>query len=102
MGERVKFGLCKFNDKFRFWHVNQVCENPSCEIKVCIKRHPRICKYFRNYNRCKLSEWCAFKHVGNSAISTQEILEKIKNLSEIIKEKDDLINKLADKIKLLE
>ena len=100
-----KFGFCKFTDKCRFMHVDQVCENTSCEIKLCNLRHPRICKFFRDYNRCKFSEWCAFKHIEKNNISevnTKEILAKIENLSEIIYEKDILINNLAAKIKLLE
>ena len=100
-----KFGFCKFTDKCRFMHISQVCENPSCEINHCKLRHPRVCKYFRDYNRCKFSEWCAFKHIENNNLSvesTRVILNKIENLSDIIKEKDIQINTLAEKIKLLE
>ena len=100
-----KFGFCKFTDMCKFMHVNQCCENPSCEIKQCNLRHPRICKFYRDYNRCKFGEWCAFKHVEHndrSAESTREILEKIDKLAEIIQEKDDLINSLIEKMKCLE
>ena len=96
-----KFGFCRFKEMCRFMHISEVCENPSCEIKLCNLRHPRICNFFRDYNRCKFSEWCAFKHVENNthgSDSMKEIIEKLDNLTKAIKEKDIIINDLVDKI----
>ena len=100
-----KFGFCKFREKCRFMHISEVCEDPSCEIKLCKFRHPRVCNYFRDYNRCKFSEWCAFKHVEKSnhgSDNTKEIIEKLDSLTKLICEKDIIIKELVEKIKLIE
>ena len=99
-----KFGHCKFADKCRFNHIHEKCGNSSCEIRSCKLRHPRICKFFRDYKRCKFGEWCSFDHDNNNnnedTINT--IMEKIQNLETVINEKDLMIQELAQKIKKLE
>ena len=99
-----KFGHCKFSDNCKFMHVKEKCENLSCEIWSCSLRHPKKCKYFREFKRCKFGEWCSFDHTesnGNQD-SINAILEKLENLSKIISEKDDLIRDLAQKMDKLE
>ena len=97
-----KFGHCKFSETCNKLHVKEQCENQNCEIRSCKLRHPRICKFFRDYNRCKSSDYCSFKHVDNSVNQSQEILEKLNNLAKIINEKDIPIKNLAEKVRVLE
>ena len=100
-----KFGHCKFSDKCRFMHVNEKCENTSCNISSCNLRHPRICKYFRDYRRCKFGEWCSFDHNIKDIFENQsitEINEKLNELSKAISEKDKLIAVLVEKLKDIE
>ena len=69
-----KFGFCKYLEKCRFVHVTEICENPECDAaRSCSLRHPRICKFYRDYKRCKFGEWCCFKHVEKNEISAVEI-----------------------------
>ena len=49
-----KFGYCKFRNNCRKMHVNENCENESCEITTWKLRHPKPCRYFRDLRRCKL------------------------------------------------
>ena len=95
-----KFGHCKFLEKCRFMHISERCQNPECEIKSCNLRHPKICKFFRDYNRCKFGEWCSFDHRNYK--SDKDIHEKLENLEKAICEKDDQIKELNDKLKSLE
>ena len=99
-----KFRHCKFSEKCRKLHVNEHCENLNCEIRNCNLRHPRICKFFREYNRCKFSDYCSFKHVksSNSFNQYKEILEKLDNLAKLIEKKDEMLNILDAKVKVLE
>ena len=101
-----QFGFCKFTDRCRFQHVEEICRNPSCEIRGCSLRHPKVCKFFRDYNRCKFGEWCCFKHITNNTnideISTEKIRKEIESLQKIINDKDEVINHLAEKIKIIE
>ena len=59
-----KFGYCKFSEKCRKMHIQEICDQSACDIKKCKLRHPRICKIYRDYKRCKFDP-CAFKHVEN-------------------------------------
>ena len=71
-----RFGHCKYKERCRLQHVKEFCENQSCEIRSCSLRHPKACKYFRDYNRCKFGEYCDFKHVEKEiTLSSKEIVE---------------------------
>ena len=95
-----KFGHCKFGDTCTKLHVKEECE----DVITCSLRHPRDCKYYRDYSRCKFSDWCSYKHIinSNSKDQTKEILEKLNNLEKTMKDKDLIINILIEKIKNLE
>ena len=97
-----KFGFCKYLEKCHYQHVKEECENHDCDVKSCFLRHPKVCNYYKDYNRCKFGEWCYFKHVEKSKNSDTEILNKIENLEKIIEAKDSAISILMNKIKRIE
>ena len=85
-------------------HVNENCQNRSCKISECRERHPKLCRYFQNYGRCKFSP-CAFKHETSYIKPVNEendLREKLFFLENEIKEKDKKIEELATKISDLE
>ena len=58
-----KFGFCKFKDTCRNQHIVQICEDLSCkEIKICQKRHPKVCKRFAAEKECRFGIDCSYKH----------------------------------------
>ena len=57
-----KFGYCWYGEKCKNKHVNELCKNKNCEIFSCEKRHPKTCKYKRDYGYCKFQEYCRFNH----------------------------------------
>ena len=59
-----KYGYCRYGEKCRELHVNEMCSNILCENSTCMLRHPIACKYFKRHNRCKFDP-CAFKHKRN-------------------------------------
>ena len=101
-----KFGHCKFNDRCRLLHIKEECENPYCDIRLCNLRHPKTCKFFNEYNRCKFSDYCSYKHKVNinkmSPVEMKEILEKLESMNKTIQDKDKVINELVEKVKILE
>ena len=97
-----KFRFCKYLKKCLFQHVREICENNECDVKSCSLRHPKICSFFRDYNRCKFVEWCLFKYVDKNMSIKIKAVNKIKNLEKLIKEKDSLISILVEKVKLIE
>ena len=84
---RNKFGYCKHGDMCRYLHVNELCDNISCAIKSCNKRHPYICKFYRDHGRCKFLEYCKYKH---------EIFENI--FENETKKEMEALNKKLDKV----
>ena len=57
-----KFGHCKLGSTCLRYHAAEVCNDESCDITLCSKRHPKACKFFKEYKRCKFSECCSFSH----------------------------------------
>ena len=86
-----KFGFCKFKEECRIPHVNEVCDNSLCDIKNCVKRHPRKCKFYR-YNRCKFKENCSFSH-ENQIDSEDTFSKKFEQLEKDLKEANEEIEK---------
>ena len=82
-----KYGYCKHGDMCRKLHVKEICEDSSCNILCCLKRHPNQCKFYTKYKRCKFDP-CAFLHIEEK--NTFEILEKE---NEVILSKINDINK---------
>ena len=104
-----KFGYCKFLDMCRLRHISEICRNSSCEIRNCSLRHPKSCKYFRDYRRCKFGEYCYFAHKEseneNSVVEIRVKMEdnkkKIDDLEKQISEKDIQITDLVFKLEEL-
>ena len=74
------------------------CENQNCDIRSCNKRHPRPCKFFINYGRCKFSP-CSYSHKQSSSpYELNGICEKqnieIRNLKKQIEEMKDRLDAL--------
>ena len=77
-----KFGFCKFSDKCRFRHINVKCEEKTCPVYTCEKRHPRTCRNFRDVGYCKFTTYCKYEHSKHKHI--EENSEKIAKLEKKI------------------
>ena len=74
-----RFGYCKFRETCRYNHTKEICEMKDCEIERCPLRHPRDCRFFNQYARCKFGSYCFFRH---KTIKTNEELElKIRSIN---------------------
>eukprot|EP00092_Neocalanus_flemingeri_P059010 GFUD01070439.1.p1 GENE.GFUD01070439.1~~GFUD01070439.1.p1 ORF type:complete len:313 (+),score=42.55 GFUD01070439.1:267-1205(+) len=89
-----KFGFCKFKETCRKQHVMEICENSSCAVSTCIFRHPRMCRFFRDFGRCKFTVGCSYVHgfkkneMGALDISTlKSENDKLINLIQILEKK---------------
>ena len=91
------------------YHPIEVCKLPNCDVAKCLKRHPQSCRYFRS-GSCRFKESCKYAH--KEYINSNELLEKIKNLENYVKQKSCICNcetkdktyenELLNKIKNLE
>ena len=61
-----KYGFCKNGNSCRRSHIMETCEIEHCDGLDCEKRHPRTCRYYQQYKRCKFGELCAYKHSNPS------------------------------------
>ena len=64
-------------------HIKELCENSIFDIKTCNLGHPKECRYFRDYRRCKFGEWCCFLHVHKDDDIEKLILENEAMLKKI-------------------
>ena len=104
-GENVcefhKYGYCKFQKNCDSKHVNEVCEDTSCDVKNCNYRHPRPCKFYREYGRCKFSEWCFYKHDRNRVTESEskqiELIKKVDQLEKKVNESKHIIEEMVRK-----
>ena len=100
-----KFGYCKFSERCRKHHINEICSNSTCNIFECRQRHPKLCRYFKNYGRCKFYP-CAFRHVSeisnDSNDGIKDIKDKIDLLENAVKEKNRQIEEMSCEITKLE
>ena len=100
-----KFGYCRFKDTCRNFHSNEICEKYSCNITSCNQRHPRECRYYREYRRCKFNP-CKFKHVTHSPYDESEILKlredhlksvaRLEEIEKILNERNKLENTIKN------
>ena len=89
-----KFGYCRHREYCRRQHVKDICEKIECEVSNCISRHPKICKFYRDYGKCKFNP-CMFRHVKDENSDQVEALKKenesiLKKLENIEKSMNDL------------
>ena len=89
-----KFGFCKYGDKCRYRHNNVVCVDNNCNIFDCDKRHPKICRYKRDYGMCKFLTYCKYSHEKQNDVS--ENSEKITQIEKKLKELDNKANNPTD------
>ena len=99
-----KFGFCKFKETCRNHHIKELCEDSSCDILSCDYRHPQVCKFYRDFGRCKYSEYCFYAHVDKEDISeiSRSLTNKINDLENKVNGKENDIIELSEKIKFLE
>ena len=96
-----KYGFCKYGSRCRHHHNHTVCENDACEIFKCSFRHPRPCRFYKEFGRCKFGEYCQFSHIKlvdqeENKITLEKMMDK---LNEMIDQKlTKVFNSLQDEI----
>ena len=69
ISNHFRFGYCKNKENCVKKHMADKCKNIStCKSKVCIKRHPKICKRFSVEKFCKFGPGCAYLHLLDPSV----------------------------------
>ena len=93
-----KSGYCKFRDSCLKRHENAVCIEENCNGK-CIRRHPKLCRYFAQHNYCKFGNLCKYKHEEDTS---KDFEERIGHLEEALSKSLAEIEILKRKLQTLE
>ena len=80
-------GFCKYRQQCTKEHVDEICkDNFRCKDLTCKKRHPKKCKNFDVFGKCKFTN-CAYIHVDDGINNRVDCLEKyVKDLKEQIEQ----------------
>ena len=93
-----KYGFCKYKERCIKVHINENCDDNSCDDLNCNSRHPKECRYYRKYQRCKFDP-CKYLHREKNI---DEIIKTKKDIDLKIKMIDDKLEELDDKIVIFE
>ena len=101
-------GFCKFLTHCRKHHIMDTCQNTQCINSTCLLRHPRMCKYYLNFGRCKFGTTCAYLHESGNKVEDHQIselkseLEKIKTKIKNVELLQLKLDKLENQLKAAE
>ena len=87
-------GFCKYEDRCRNLHINEMCQDTNCSNDSCQLRHPTPCRYFSLYGSCKFADKCAYRHEN----LLLEELRLVKNEVVQITSKLELVQKALDNL----
>ena len=92
-------GYCRYQSHCRKQHVMELCSNLECAMdSSCVKRHPRVCKYFSIFARCKFDDNCAYLHKNETKSLEKEIFKQKEKVEKEMKELKDEIEELQKQI----
>ena len=96
-----KYGYCKFGDRCTMLHNRDICDKTECPVIECDLRHPKPCKYFKTYRRCKFNTYCKYSHEEfNNENKNDKI--KIETLEKSVEHLESCLKKCLGKIEYLE
>ena len=88
-----KYGHCKFQNLCKNNHIHELCDIEDCDGKTCVRRHPKQCRYFLTYGKCKFNP-CSYSHRNSPEH------EKLKRLEITVDDMKREINELKEALKL--
>ena len=95
-------GYCKFGNNCRSIHNTEICQSGHCDRNFCERRHPKSCHYFQRNGYCKFGEFCQYSHNDDKDKGKLiEIENKIDNIMENDKQKDEEIVVMKNTLELL-
>ena len=68
-------GYCKFEDECSYKHPKEICLLHVCQDKICIKIHPKACRFKAH---CKRRSSCMYRHSKYESVNTEEEIDRLK------------------------
>ena len=79
-------GFCKFGEKCFNVHENEICGSRNeCTDSGCRKRHPKNCRFFRQFGHCKFDVTCAYSHLDDRNVKCEQLEKEVSELKGEVK-----------------
>ena len=89
--------FCKYRQQCRKQHIHEICTTFPCTNNMCFLRHPRICKYYSEFGRCKFGDSCLYLHT-NRFLTLENDIGILKSEIEELKRKNTELENLVNKL----
>ena len=97
-----KYGHCKFQGTCRKRHFMNICDKEECEVRKCLKRHPRECSYYREFKRCKFGSYCSFVHKTSKDDEIKKLKKDLNDVKSRLEKIEDILKFKSKQLKLIE
>ena len=61
---------------------DSLCTSKTCSINECNKRHPKKCRYWSLFGRCKFGQNCSYKHEIEVVNEVEQLKAKYETLTQ--------------------
>ena len=82
--QHFKFGYCRYLNTCKKKHDMEICNEKDCSVVLCRKRHPKVCRYFAKYERCKFGTYCKYLHKPSTDTILELFESKMKDLESMV------------------
>ena len=97
-----KYGHCKFQGTCRKRHIMNICDKEECEVRKCLKRHPRECSYYREFKRCKFGSYCSFLHKTSKDDEIKKLKKDLNDVKSRLEKIEDILKFKSKQLELIE
>ena len=92
-------GFCKFGEKCRNRHIDEICGSDKCDDEDCFLRHPMACRFFSLNGICKFGSGCAYLHKeSEEKTKIRRLEEQLDATVEKVKELENIVKKFYSKL----
>ena len=79
-----------------------ICDKEECEVRKCLKRHPRECSYYREFKRCKFGSYCSFVHKTSKDDEIKKLKKDLNDVKSRLEKIEDILKFKSKQLKLIE
>ena len=96
------YGHCKYESTCHKRHLSETCSNFPCRNQNCEKRHPYLCRYFENFNKCKFGNKCSYLHRENQSYLNLKEIQMMKEQIMKLQVEKEYLEKIIIKLDNME
>ena len=70
-----------------------MCKKFPCRDDKCMLRHPRTCRYYSSFGKCKFGKSCAYLHLDSLVVLREQIKTLAQDIDQVKKENQNLLER---------